>query len=668
MKRAFILIITAAFLASCAPRETVRQPIAGEEPIPPAVRALKLPDLKEKKEEPAKKEAEAKQPAPAPVVVKDYAEVEDGGQYIVLNFDGADIQTVIATFGELLGINYIMGPNISGSVTIQSYKKFPTRDLFHIFQTILELNGLTATKDGALYRIVPIDQVRQHPGDIEKGKDVKYRLDSSFVTQLMPLDYVKATEIRGILNSFRPRGSEIIIYEPANLLIITALPATLSKFIKIIQSIDVPDIEKEAVKTFVYYVEHGEAKKLADKIQEIYPRKSKTAAAAPRVLATRKTTTSRISSTAALPGELGEITVTAYEDINAIIIKTDPRSYIAILELLKKIDIPVKQVLIEVLVMEVNLDDSTELGVEWIIKSSRGNVLGIGSFTDNPPNVDVIDGVITAKRTAGKFSTFVTGLIGSSIYSTVINTIAAKSSFNLLASPHILAMDNKEASIHIGDEVPIATGFNQQPATAGATSTLISAGQIQYKNIGIKLKVTPHITENNRVSLKISQEVSALGADVLIAGKAYPAFTTRTAQTSAVVESGHTLVIGGMIREELRRTKSGIPILGDLPVLGYLFSKTTNKKNKVELIVTVTPHVISSQDEADDLTESFMNKVRVIKKRLEEREAEAEEELSENDKKSSGGKTPVKKDKYKVKVSGSAVALPITVDDDPQHE
>lgn len=623
MRRVFPALLIASFLFSCAPKAAVKAPGGAAGELPP-VEELVLPELPSK---PAPSEA----PSPKP----ETARVEEDGQYIMLNFDGASIETVIATFAELLEMNYMLASGVSGTVTIQSYKKFPIKDLFYIFQTILEINGLTAVKDELLYRIVPIDTAKQQPLDVEKGMEVRHRVDSGFVTQLMPLEYVKAAEAANILRSLAPRGTDIIIYDPANMMIVTALPRTLSKFIKVIEALDVSDAERETVKTFVYYVENGEAKKLAEILKQIYPETKGREAqrtAAPARPGVPAPVQPSVSAGEALPGEIGELTITAYEDINAIIVKTDPRSYLALLKLLKKIDVPVKQVLIEVLVAEVSLKDDMTLGLEWLIKQNRGYASGVGGFSAGGIGLDE-SGSIGPILSEG-FSAYVAGIIDNTVFGSVINALAKKGKVNVLASPHILAMDNKEANIHIGEEVPIATGLTQQPATATAGTTLVTTGQIQYKSIGTKLAVTPHITEKDKVTVKVRQEVSGRGAPVKVAGQDFEGFTTRTAETTAVVQSGRTLVLGGLIREEKGKSRSGIPLLGSIPLLGYLFSSTTERYDKTELVVMLTPHVISSQEEADALTEEFKNRVRTVRKgivRLEKEKARASKERIEKE-------------------------------------
>ncbi len=599
-----VIAAIALTLSSCAPKRAAVQ--AGVEP-PPLMReeALVLPELPQ---EPVQdKEIIRKAPAAEPVILESKGE----RQYILLNFENTEIRTIIDTFSELLGINYILTPGISGTVTIQSYNKFPMNDLYSVFQSILGINGLTAIREGEFYRIVPIDTARQQALDVQEGRELKLRLDSSFVTQLIPLQYVKASEVANIFRNLMPRGTDLIVYEPTNMLIVTALPPTLLKFMKIIDALDVPESESESIRAFVYHVENGEAKKLAEILKTIYPPSSgtrKKTAAAPTV---RRTTVPRVPATIrttaaeALPGEIGDLTVTAYDDINALILKCTPKTFVALLDVLKKIDIPVKQVLIEVLIAEITLTDTTNFGLQWLVASGD---LKTGFTTTSD----------TAEPTLGPldeplFATIVSGTIDKTLINSFLTAIAAESKLNVLANPQILALDNKEAEIKIGDEVPTATGLTQQPATGGGT-TLVTSGQIEYRTVGTILRVTPHITEKGNVSMKLEVESSLIGEDVTLGSGTFPSFSTRKATTSAVVSSGRTLFLGGLISDSTNKTRTGIPILSKIPVLGYLFGTTANTVKKRELLVMVTPHVVGNEKEAREMTRDFQNRVKIINK------------------------------------------------------
>lgn len=536
-------------------------------------------------------------------------------KHVLLNFNNANIETVISAISELLEINYVLPPNITGKVTIQSYRKFPISELPQIFHAILEMNGLTAIKDGPVYRIVPIDLAKQHPLPVEKGKDVKLIMEPGFITQIIPLEIIKASEAANLVKGLLPRGSDLIVYEPANLLILTAPPYAVAKLMKILEAVDLPLAETEGARIFTYRVENGEARKLIEVLKVLYPEK-KLQRATVRPAQPAPPGAPVVTD---FPAEIeGEIVMTAYDDLNAIVFKCTPRSYLRILETLKRLDVPLKQVLIEVLIAEVTLDDTLQYGVEWILK---------GTATIEGKKVDVLGGYASKPTnflSGVDLSTFVP-IVSQGVFANVldpkrfnilITALASTGKLHVRASPHLLALDNKEAKIAVGHDIPIATGLIQQPATGGAT-TLISQAQIQYRTAGIILSVTPTINDKNQVTLKITQESSSPGAPTKIGDQEFPSFVTRKTQTTGVVQNGYTLLISGLISETTTTSRSGIPLLTKIPILGGLFGSTSDTTIKTELLVMVTPHVIGSQEDADRLVGEFRAKIRIIKEKTE---------------------------------------------------
>jgi general secretion pathway protein D len=203
----------------------------------------------------------------------------------------------------------------------------------------------------------------------------------------------------------------------------------------------------------------------------------------------------------------------------------------------------------------------------------------------------------------------------------------------VLLSPHILALDNKEAKIEIANEVPVATSITD---TTAVTSNVTSTSQVQYKSAGVILTVTPHINEKKQVTLKIVQEVSELGESVPVGNGLFQGFITRKANTTAIVQDGHTLVIGGILSDRKEQSRAGLPLLSKIPVLGYLFGTTTDKFTKRELIIMVTPHVVANHDEADALTAEYNGRVKELRRSIQKREKklkiaaeEAREQLKE---------------------------------------
>jgi general secretion pathway protein D len=211
---------------------------------------------------------------------------------------------------------------------------------------------------------------------------------------------------------------------------------------------------------------------------------------------------------------------------------------------------------------------------------------------------------------------------------TVINALASKSKAKLLASPHIMVSDNHEARIQVGQQVPIPT--SQIYSTSGVASTQTT---IQYKDIGIILKVKPQINDSGLVALELTQEVSTYST-VQLSGQDEIILNKTEASTNLVVQDGQTIIIGGLIREDNSKARSGIPFIYKIPVLGYLFGNTDNEDSRTELVILLTPYVVKNQQDAKSITNKFSDKVtdeqmsKEVKKGIQVKAEEPEKEVA----------------------------------------
>ncbi|MCL4492459.1 MAG: hypothetical protein M1510_11300 [Nitrospirae bacterium] len=311
-----------------------------------------------------------------------------------------------------------------------------------------------------------------------------------------------------------------------------------------------------------------------------------------------------------------ETRVLADEITNSLIVLATPADYGFIEEKVKKLDTVPRQVMIEVLIAEVTLQDQLQFGLEWLISNDT-------KLRMDPFKRDINLGGFIGQNTGTLLSTDPTkGLSGFSYIATdaagkvkaLLQALASESKLNVLASPHILAADNREARIQIGDQVPIATS---QATAVGTSNSILTT--IQYKDTGTILRVKPQINESGLVALEVAQEVSdfspqkVLGTDQFVISK-------RETTTNLVAQDGQTIVIGGLIRNSANKTKSGIPLLSKIPILGYLFGSTNSTKARTELIVLLTPHVVRNQQEAADMTSEYLGRLKSVSKdqRIEE--------------------------------------------------
>lgn len=272
---------------------------------------------------------------------------------------------------------------------------------------------------------------------------------------------------------------------------------------------------------------------------------------------------------------------------NALIIYATPSEYQKIKDVLKKLDTLPKQVLCEVTVAEVTLSGELQYGVEWYLKHS---------------------GKLTGEiQTLGNLGIGNRGLTYSVISDTkkfqaIINAFAQKNLINILSSPRLIVLDNQEAYINVGMEVPIVTTESTAPdIQAQGTSSILRS--IQYRSTGVILHIKPTINSGGILTLNIRQEVSEAQTNTISPEIASPLILTREINTSVVLKSGMTLFIGGLIKSNKSKIVNKVPILGDIPLLGYLFRTHSETTIKTELIIQITPYILSNMSEAKQVTE-----------------------------------------------------------------
>jgi general secretion pathway protein D len=303
-----------------------------------------------------------------------------------------------------------------------------------------------------------------------------------------------------------------------------------------------------------------------------------------------------------------ELRLIADEPTNTLLITTSAAMWAALQPVLKRLDKKPRRVLIEILVAEILLDDSTSLGIEWALRSGSGIQLGgerltVGSALDvGVPGIQPIP--------PGLFF-----ILQSADILALIQAFSQDSRVNILSNPHVLTSEGKRAQIHVGRSVPILT-TQQQPTTgvAGGVPSSVITTTVEYRDTGIILSVTPRIGEDRFIALDIRQEVSDAVPN-LVSQTQSPVFTKRVAETSVVVAESETLILGGLIEERRGQERQGIPFLSRIPILGYLFGATTDTVRKTELLILVTPRVVADGG-AEPLTQEWQRRAPGLRREM----------------------------------------------------
>ena len=441
-----------------------------------------------------------------------------------------------------------------------------------------------------------------------------------------PVKHVSVEEVSGslleILKAYkRDRAGDVQIIPLPRLNMILVISADKSIFPRVESLIYQLDQSNDDVerKIFVYFVKNGKAEDLAGILGSVFTGtvnedslKKKDGLTDPssekkpdetRSLFKKKESLSKEKKEGASKEEAGgsstlrgEVTITPDIIRNALIVEASPADYQIIENLLKKIDVLPRQVLIEVMIAEISLSDSLSMGVAWSFDEGRTNAkrgltgMGLGVISDSATGFN-----------------YTVNLTEKWIHA--LNASAEKNNVNIISSPIILASDNIEAKIQIKTEYPVA---DTEYKIAGESGVVESS--VQYRDTGVILSVTPHINARGLVTMDITQEVSNPSDGVSVGGKQYPTFRNRSLSTSLTVNHAQSIVIGGLITESRSKVNSGVPFIINLPFIGKLFGSDSNSTDKTELILLITPRVINSLEDVDSVTQEFKTRISFQKK------------------------------------------------------
>jgi general secretion pathway protein D len=498
-------------------------------------------------------------------------------------------------------------------------------EMAKVLEPFISANGTIVTLEDANVLMV-VDQ----PENVDKVLRMVDTFDTDIFREVKyrfyPLQYADAESLANILGEmFKSYGA--LVEAKTKLIPITRLNALLviSSRAKVFDEIDgfVKEYDISSASTesgiYVYSVENGRAGEIADVLDKVFAGKSKSDEKdardrtyrnpfAKEAVAERKQeqeerqqsgeenrpeSAERPSASASggvtiSSGTLyDEVKITTDEVRNNLIIEATPSDYQVVRNLLKQIDTLPRQVLIEVTLAEVTLDRDSELGVEWTYLKGDENL--------STSLLDATLGSSGLRYTIGK----------ADRWTATMKTLASRNKVNILSSPSILASNSETAKIDISTEVPVAS--SQYEYTSGDNPVVST--NIEYRDTGVMLTVTPHINKNGIVTMEIAQEVSEQAESVQVGNLNYPSFFKRAAETILTVQSGQTIVIGGLIRENRSDGSSGVPWAVNIPVLKYIFGRTSKSFEKNELIILISPQVITSLDDVDVVTSEFKSKV-----------------------------------------------------------
>ncbi|MDQ7015997.1 MAG: type II secretion system secretin GspD [Gammaproteobacteria bacterium] len=563
-----------------------------------------------------------------------------------LNLKNTDIHSLIATVSKVTGKNFVVDPRVKAKVTVVSSHDMDGDELYKVFLSVLQVHGYAAVRSGKVIKIVPETNAKQGPvPQLRRGMG-----GDELVTQVIALENVPAAQLVPILRPLVPQQGHLAAYPSTNMLIITDRAGNINRLTQIIKRIDRPDNEEvelihlqhasasEVVRilgtlqqnankggiqrkgharlaadertnsvlisgdkanrlrirgliahldtplesegnTRVIYLRYANAKDLATILKGVSAGQARTASSAVK----GKTTASSGRS---------DIDIQADEHTNSLIITAAPNEMRSLQGVIRQLDIRRAQVLIEAIITEISEDKNRELGIQLAGGNNNNNNQPLG-FT-NFGGESSLTGLVASKGTSAAGLAGLTLGFGSATGSVLdfvglVRALASDANNNILSTPSLVTLDNQEAEIIVGENVPFVTG--QYSSAAGATAGTANPFQtIERQDIGLTLKVKPQINEGNTIKMEINQEVSNVKSSSQ--SSADITTTKRSIKTTVMVEDGQTIVLGGLISDTLRDTNEKVPLLGDIPLLGRLFQYRKTATVKQNLMVFIHPTIL----------------------------------------------------------------------------
>lgn len=599
------------------------------------------------------------------------------------SFKNADIEEFINTVGKNLNKTIIIEPSVRGKINVRSYDLLNEDQYYQFFLSVLDVYGFAVvpmdngvlkvvrSKDAKTSAIPVVDESNPGSGD-------------EMVTRVVPVRNVSVRELAPLLRQLNDNagGGNVVHYDPSNVLLITGRAAVVNRLVEVVRRVDkAGDQEVDIVKlkyasagemvrlvtnlnkdgnnqggntslllapkvvadertnsvvvsgepkarariiqmvhqldrdlqsqgnTRVFYLKYGKAKDLVEVLKGV----------SSSIEADKKggAATTTGGGGASIGG--GKLAISADETTNALVITAQPDVMAELEQVVAKLDIRRAQVLVEAIIVEIADGDGLNLGVQWANTNGGGTQftdtgLPIGSVAIAAKDYKDNGNTDSLSKLAGGFNGMAAGFYKGN-WAALVTALSTNTKSDILSTPSIVTMDNKEASFNVGQEVPVQSGSQSSTTSDQVFNT------IERKTVGTKLVVTPQINEGDSVLLNIEQEVSSV-AQKQATGTADlgPTFDTRTIKNAVLVKSGETVVLGGLMDEQNQEKVSKVPLLGDIPVLGYLFRSTTNTTSKRNLMVFIRPTILR---DADIYTSLSSNKYSQF--RSEQQEAAAQE-------------------------------------------
>ena len=614
-------------------------------------------------------------------------------QDFTVNLKDTDIQEFIEFVADVTETTIVVDPSVKGKVKVISSKPVSKAELYDLFLSILDVHGYTAVRSGAVVRVIPNKNARSAPVDVISGTSV---INDEYVTQVIRLENVSAAKLIPVLRPLVPQQAHMAAYAPSNAIIISDIRANINRMEEIIARMDQSAVKETEIIKLKYGVAtdvvemlktleksragegadaNDEATLVADKrtnsvvvtadelsIERIkglidyldipleqsgnvrvmyleYADATEVAEVLTRVMQNL----SRLDDEATgrnRSANASKSTIEADAGTNSLIITADTDEMAALEAVIARLDIRRAQVLVEAIIVEMEIVEGRELGLQWLFANDSGlygsNISTSGAQQGRNATIaqaiipeDSASEDIGVRDLAGALSqvpgtTFGWGVVDQGLtMTTILNALESQGNANILSTPSLLTLDNEEAFITVGQQVPFVTGSYTNTGAANGVANPFQT--IQRENVGVTLQVTPQINEGDSVVMDIVQEVSSISQQVLSASDVIT--NERKIETKVLAKDGDIVVLGGLVKDDIQDSQQGVPLLSDIPVLGRLFRSDVVSVTKSNLLVFIRSTII--RDDAD-LAGATAEKYRYIREQQRERRDQGLRFLDDN--------------------------------------
>ena len=570
-----------------------------------------------------------------------------------INLKNADIREFTTQVSAITGKSFIIDPRIKGNVTVISSTAMDADAIYELFLSVLRVHGYAAVPAGRVVKIVQQTLAKQSGNPLDAANNID---SEELITKVIPVRNTPSAELVKILRPMIPQYGHLAGLTEPNALIISDHASNIARLMEMVKDIDVADTKT----TRIIQLKEAWVEDMVALLEKLAPKQIGKGAKGPNlvtIVASERTNSLVLKGEAATLKKIEELiqeldvpanragtiqvvrlahsdaeqlaeilknlvsdenednkgnqnvktSIHADASLNALVIRANPTTMNELKDIIASLDVRRLQVLIEAVIMEVSTNFTRELGTELAIVDQGSSNLPIAITQPSGVLASILQSIATNDPSSANLGT--RPLIGGgnldssgTSFAFIIQAVSENSDVNLLSTPSITTMDNEEAKIVVGQNVPFRTGST----TTGSGGTVNPFTTIQREDVGLTLKVIPHVHDGNSIRLEIEQEVSEVDQtgtiDIGNDGSADLITNIRTIETTVLSENGEVVILGGLTRDKKSESERGVPLLKDIPLIGYLFKAESVRTEKQNLLVFIRSTVIASSSDMESQT------------------------------------------------------------------